>query len=151
MLTRRVWVFGGLLFSVVAPGVAAARRSRTPAPDETPAPLRWKVVVDRATYDVTLLDPPNLPPPPATVAIHYQWQEDDRIEAWWQSVVEGDRAPKRIFLYALQGKGKKAVVSYALDGAALTQFKGPALARDGGYSGPSTAVVTFQSVRVLPH
>jgi hypothetical protein len=107
-------------------------------------------VIDRATYTVVHLDPPELPAPPGRLLVSYQWEEDDKIEQWWQEVIEGKRDAKSVILYALRGKGKKAIISYALGGVQLASFKGPALSPSGGYDGPSTATLTFASVRVLP-
>jgi len=151
MSTRRCSFLVLFLALSAVPSVSlAARAPRTPP---TPAPLHWEMVVDRATYDVVDLDPPLLPAAPGRVAVHYAWQENDKIEQWWQQVVSGNREPKDVILFVKRGtsKAKKALISYALDGVRLTAFKGPALSRTGGYDGPSTAVFDFTDVRVLPH
>ncbi|HXF33130.1 MAG TPA: hypothetical protein VN603_01060 [Candidatus Acidoferrales bacterium] len=148
MSTRRRSFLVLLLALAAVPSVSLAQR--TPP---TPAPLHWEMVVDRATYDVVDLDPPVLPAAPGRLAVHYAWQENDKIEQWWEQVVSGNREPKNVILFVKRGtsKAKKTLISYALDGVRLTAFKGPALSRTGGYDGPSTAVFSFTDVRVLPH
>ncbi|HXP94590.1 MAG TPA: hypothetical protein VN905_14045 [Candidatus Binatia bacterium] len=142
MTTRRRRFFAVLFAVAILPSAALAQ--------PTPAPLRWEMVIDRATYDVEGMDPPTLPAPPGRIAVRYQWQENDKIVQWWQQVVSGSRDPKNVIIYVKRGNAKKAIISYALDGVQLRDFRGPALSREGGYSGPSTAVLTFQTVRVLP-
>ncbi len=142
MVTRRRRFFAGLFAVAILPSAALAQ--------PTPAPLRWEMVIDRATYDVVAMDPPTLPAPPGRIAVRYEWDGNDKIEQWWQQVISGSSDPKRMILYVKRGKAKKAIISYALDGVKLRDFHGPSLSREGGYSGPSTAVLTFQAVRVLP-
>lgn len=148
MSTRRRSFFALLLALAALPSASLAQR--TPP---TPAPLHWELVVDRATYDVFDLEPPVLPAPPGQLSVHYAWQENDKIEQWWEQVMSGNREPKNVILFVKRGtsRAKKALISYALDGVRLTAFKGPALSKTGGYDGPSTAVFTFADVRVLPH
>jgi hypothetical protein len=145
MVTRRRWSLAALC-ALAAPSAAFAQPS--------PAPLTWRIVVDSATYTVSALDPPALPAPPGRLSVHYEWEEDDKIEQWWQAILNGHHDPKTILLYVLRGNGKgknaKAIIKYALGGVQLAAFKGPALSPEGGYSGPSTAIMTFASVRVLP-
>src|SRR6185312_5164584 len=116
MSTRRCSFLVLFLALSAVPSVSlAARAPRTPP---TPAPLHWEMVVDRATYDVVDLDPPLLPAAPGRVAVHYAWQENDKIEQWWQQVVSGNREPKDVILFVKRGtsKAKKTLISYALDG-----------------------------------
>ncbi|GEM_PF-2056224 len=143
MATRRAF----LLLSIAVVGL----RARTASAQQTPPPLHWEIVVGGATYDVSSLDPPTLPAAPGRFSIRYEWREDDKIEQWWQQVIAGSDDSKSIILYVKRGNGKKAIISYALGGVRLTAFHGPSLSATGGYSGPSTAEFTFQSVRVLPH
>jgi hypothetical protein len=110
------------------------------------------MVVDRATYDA-VLNPPVLPAAPGRIEVHYEWQENDKVEQWWEQVIAGGNDPKSVILYVKNGPSPKAktLIGYSLDGVHLAAFHGPALSRDGGYTGPSTAVLTYQAVRVLPH
>lgn len=128
----------------------SALAQATPRPIASPPGIVWHIIVDHATYLVSELEPPALPAPPGRVTIRYTWLLDDKIEQWWQDVIAGDRAPKTITLFANRGREKKAIISYALDGTQLLSFHGPALSPTGGYSGPSTAAFSFQTVRVLP-
>ena len=142
---RRHRFFASLLAVAMLPSAALAQ---TVAP--TPAPLYWHLVLDRATYLIAGMDPPTLPAPPGRIAVHYYWEENDKFEQWWQHVIaSGASESKVVQLFVKRGHGKTAVITYVLDGVQLKDFHGPALSSSGGYNGPSTAVLTFQTVHVL--
>jgi hypothetical protein len=142
MVIRRYRFCAELLAAATLPSAALAQTAA--------APLNWHMVLDRATYLLAGMDPPTLPAPPGRIAVHYLWEEHDKIEDWWEQVLSGTSEAKHVILFVKRGHEKKAIISYALDGVQLRDFHGPALSRDGGYSGPSTAVLSFQTVRVLP-
>jgi hypothetical protein len=143
---RRHRFFASLLAAAILPSAAFAQ---TVAP--TPAPLYWHVVLDRATYLIAGMDPPNLPAPPGRIALHYYWNSNDKFEQWWQQVIaSGTSESKHMLLFVKRGHGKTSIITYVLDGVQLKDFHGPSLSHDGGYNGPSTAVVTFQTVHVQP-
>lgn len=139
-----------LILSLAGSLSGSALAQATPRPTSSPPGLVWHIIVDHATYLVDEIDPPTLPAPPGRITIHYEWLENDKIEQWWQGVIDGDRAPKTITLFVNRGRAKKALISYALDGTQLLSFHGPALSPAGGYSGPSSAAFSFQTVRILP-
>ena len=149
MSTRRTWCLA-VLFSLAIVPSASFGQVASPEPR---GPLFWVMVIDKATYDVQMLEPPLLPASPGRIAVHYEWQANDQIELWWEAVVSGDNTPRSMILYAKNSASRKAkaAISYELEGVRLTTFHGPELSKTGGYSGPSTAILTYQAVKVLQH
>lgn len=148
MLTRRArfLAYAGTL-ALCAPLPLAAQ----PVPPSPPVPqIAWKLVIDGNTMALDGIVPATIPGAPGPLALRYQWQADDTLERWWDAILAGSGAPKSLILTASYPRMKRPVIRYALDGARLTGFSGPALDRSGGYSGPTTATITYQATRVLP-